>query len=248
MQFNFSKNSNEIEKFMFGSFWRDDNCRELFVQNEKDVVLAVNKAYIDMTPRTIKGLGLSESKVSAQTKKSPAYKQLKNDKEDLLNKVKLSLARNIIAKVFITGKFDEETHQKLCKDFITDFKNIITQLNNGLLALNDKGVQLIDVNDITYGKAQKIVNMTMKYLYFFDDAHLYVNDVFNNCHMAVDEFIMKYFDGTITRTSQNWSNFDEKSYKSYQEAIKSECVKKGVKPFFAEFDYWNQGREKKDQS
>ena len=84
----------------------------------------------------------------------------------------------------------------------------------------------------------------MKYLYFFDDANNYVNSVFNNCHMAIDEYIMVYFKKNgIKRPGTSWSNFNECTYKKYQKDIKDYCDKMGKKPFFAEFEYWNAGRK-----
>lgn len=250
MVFNFSKTtSDERDKFVFGSFWADDNCRELYVTNINDVILAVKKAYIDMTPRTIDGLGLSENKISKDTKKLQKYKDLVSKKSKLINNLKLNLAKNIVEKVFKKNKFDDKTHEELCDDFINDFKSIRDDLNKEISEIKkvDTGIEKIDKDDnkITYGKAQKIVNMSMKYLYFFDDANNYVSTVFNKCHMAIDEYIMKFFDSKgYKRKVDRWSNFDKKTYNDYRTKVVNDCCSgDGKLPFFAEFDYWNQGRK-----
>lgn len=246
MVFEFKKGADERSKFLFGTFWRNDDCRELSVLDVKDVVLAVDKAYIDMTPRTITGLGLSEDKIKSATKKSLEYKDLINLKTNLIQEMKENLAKHIVEKVFKVNKFDDTIHHELCDNFISDFQNKIDTLNNQILLVKklDDGIKRIDRDKITYGKAQKIVNMAMKYLYFFDDAIIYKKTVFENCHMAIDEYIMKYFDSNgLKRETSSWSNFAANSYGKYQGGIKAYCSKRGDIPFFAEFEYWNIGRK-----
>ena len=233
------------DRFLFGSFWNDDDCRKLSVLKEADVLLAINKAYIDMTPRTIVGLGLSEDKIRKETKKSEEYKALVTKKSELINELKKNLAQMIVKEVFDKEKFDDTIHKNLCDNFIKDFKEKIQQLNNEINKIKESDNKIITIteNKITYGKAQKIVNMAMKYLYFFDDADDYVETVFNNCHMAIDEYIMKFFDDKGTKRScSSWSNFDYEKYEKYREAINKYCKGDGKIPFFAEFEYWNKGK------
>ena len=47
-------------------------------------------------------------------------------------------------------------------------------------------------NGVAYGKAQKIVNMTMKGIYCLDGAENY-EDWFKHCHMALDSIILEWF-------------------------------------------------------
>ena len=241
MIYNFN---DERDRFFWGSFWHDDNVRILSVLEPNDVILAVNKAYIDMTPRTINGLGLSVDSVPKNYKQS--YNDLKTKKIGLLNTLRQNLANNIVSKVFKANKFDDNIHETLCDTFKKEFEDLANVLNKDIKQANIPGLKEITTKKITYGKAQKIVNMTMKYLYFFDNANNYVNSVFDNCHMAIDEYIMVYFDSVgINRKgySNSWSNFDFSNYSNYQSAIKNYCSQKGEKPFFAEFKYWNQGRK-----
>ena len=243
MIFEFKKGADERSRFLFGTFWRDDACRELSVLEPKDVVLAVDKAYIDMTPRTITGLGLSEDKIKSGTKKSQEYKALIVLKLNVIQKLKGTLAENIVEKVFKAGSFDDNIHHMLCEDFIKDFQKKIDVLNAQIRVVKniDENIREIIKEKITYGKAQKIVNMSMKYLYFFDDAITYKKTVFENCHMAVDEYIMKYFDKyggkRGKRNVSNWSNFNEQTYVDYQKAVKTYCDAQKKNRFFAEFEY-----------
>lgn len=46
-------------EFAFGMMWGAHGVRNLSVLKQDDVRVAVNKAYIDMTPRTIDNLGLA---------------------------------------------------------------------------------------------------------------------------------------------------------------------------------------------
>lgn len=45
---------------------------------------------------------------------------------------------------------------------------------------------------IPYGKAQKIVNMSFKYLFILNDSQKYVAK-FKNCHMALDQYTLEWF-------------------------------------------------------
>ena len=63
----------------------------------------------------------------------------------------------------------DNTHQTLCENVIKHFKKINY--------------------DIEYGKAQKIVNMSFKYLYCFDDAP---EEYFKYCHLPLDSFTLEW--------------------------------------------------------
>lgn len=236
------------DQFMFAFFWRDFNFRKLSVLKEEDVFLAVNKAYIDMTPRTIDGLGLSENKINSKTKKSKEYKDLVAQKSKLIAELKNNLAEKIVKKVFNIREFNDEIHKELCEGFINDFTHKIKTLNEDIEQIRkvDDKIDFIDAKKITYGKAQKIVNMSFKYLYFFDNADRYLTSVFEKCHMAIDEYIMVFFDEqNIGRTCKNWSNFNQSSYAEYKKSTDDYCNTDNKIPFFAEFEYWIEGQKVK---
>ena len=59
-------------------------------------------------------------------------------------------------------------------------------------------------NDVSYGKSQKIVNMTMKTIYCLDGAEEKAKKgYFDHCHMPLDSFTLEWF---RTEVAQNWYN------------------------------------------
>lgn len=70
----------------------------------------------------------------------------------------------------------------------------------------------------TYGKAQKIVNMTFKYLYCYTDDNLEkLKGYFQYCHMPLDSFTLEWFKRTICSRKEkifktkvgSWSNMSK---------------------------------------
>lgn len=248
------------KNFTFGVMWHVCPARDLDVTNENDVILAVENAYRDMMPRTINGIGLAKlDKIPARTVKNVYKDALRSVKTDLLDELRMNLAENIIDKVFSVdgarGSFNDGIHQKLCDDFVCDFKAKMRSLNKEIEEFNNKysaDVAAVDESKITYGKAQKIVNMTMKQLYCFDNADKYHDTVFSFCHIPIDSIILEFFKFKVEK---GWSGIE--SYSDYMR-IQDECKKQwdektdalGIegdfkKLFFAEFIIWDAGTERK---
>ena len=77
-------------------------------------------------------------------------------------------------------------------------------------------------NNVTYGKAQKAVNMIFKYFYCFDNSDLpQYEKKFSDCHMPLDSKILEWYRKDIDN-SQNtpWSYLNEDEYDEIQERIK----------------------------
>ena len=149
---------------MFGKDIKPGDKVTISVLDENDVVLAIKKAYIDMTPRTLKNQN-EEEKQSLDTE----------DKAALFS----SLATKIIEYIKNgTNDFDV-WHNEICVYFMQEFAKIL-----------EKAHKISE--DATYGKAQKIINMTFKYLYCYDDAVDYF-ERFVPCHMALDIYILNWF-------------------------------------------------------
>lgn len=211
--------------------------RSLSVNEPEDVYLAVCAAYRDMTVRTITGFGDVEDWKKAAIRLWLTFQLIDYFKGD---------------KPKDQAKFDDD-HHMLCDDFIKEFKAI---LNNEKIG-----------DQITYGKAQKIVNMAFKNLYCFSDAQ---KEWFLFCHMALDSYILDWVkkEVKVWYDQENkpvkmikdhfpsWSNLayddnelkDKYSYSWIQNVIrdylKSDDNKKyrgeeeGLAPFFAEFYIW----------
>jgi len=264
------------KNFTFGVMWHVCPARDLIVTNKDDVILAVENAYRDMMPRTITGLGLSAlDKINGRSikglndeKKKALPKQkesLKEMKQTLLDELRMNLAENIIKKVFNAkggiGEFNDTIHKELCDAFIQDFVTKASALNEEIDKFNsnydlsvDKVISKVDIKKITYGKAQKIVNMTMKQLYCFDNAHKYKTSVFQYCHIPIDSVILEFFH---LSSKYVWSNL--KTYDEYL-SVQKQCIRQWKDKvdsadlltaddmrhvFFAEFVIWDAGTERK---
>lgn len=243
--------------FTFAMMWHTSPARYLDVTKQEDVILAVNNAYRDMMPRTINGLGLSNlDKLPTKSVSNSDKQALRDDKAKLLNDLRMNLTKNIINKVFNAkggiGEFNDMIHDALCDEFIEDFKAQVETLNVAIAKFNsdhalssDNEISTIDVGKITYGKAQKIVNMTMKQLYCFDNATTYKNSVFQYCHIPIDSVILEFFG---LKSMYIWSNLDKTEYSIVQDNCTKQWKEKATKLrptddmrhiFFAEFVIWD---------
>lgn len=137
------------------------------VKNQDDILCAIKKAYLDMSPRTLQN----------NDSLSQNHEINKNGKEELFK----SLAERFSVYMEKGADDFDEWHYKTCEFFREEFKNLLKKANK-------------DPSGSTYGKAQKIVNMTFKYMYCFDDAYTDENIIkFEPCHMALDSNILFWF-------------------------------------------------------
>ena len=215
------------------------------VLDEADVVLAIKKAYVDMMPRTFKNKSVDDNQGLDSKMKEALF---------------LSLAEKIV-KYMQEGAHDFNIwHNEICTFFMEEFKKILKKANK-------------NADNSTYGKAQKIVNMTFKYLYCYDDTEKHI-DKFFPCHMALDSYILAWFfdwysakynqdkkrGEKITKNGKNqlpkWSNLkyqkDNSSdvipqYIEIQEAIRTHIANEmpNIPPIEAEFMIWYKERKKR---
>lgn len=117
-------------------------------------------------------------------------------------------------------------------DFDKQHEHICIYLNN---KLKESGY-----NDISYGKAQKIINMTFKYLYCLNTNNIYEEEIFQKCHMPLDSFTLEWCrrylkdKPTTLKSDTSWSGMEYELYKSLQEKIKEQLSY----PLYAEFIIW----------
>ncbi len=104
-------------------------------------------------------------------------------------------------------------------DFDTQHKNIC---NDACVWFKENGY-----DSVTFGQAQKIVNMTFKYLYCLKDADKY-NGVFEKCHMPLDSFTLEWYKRYVWKKEEykimynvKWSNLNEYAYRKITDAIKN---------------------------
>lgn len=108
-----------------------------------------------------------------------------------------------------------------------------------------------------YGKAQKIVNMTFKYLYCCKSLDGY-EEHFDYCHMPLDSFTLEWFKRNIVKEQRGikigtWSSMNNsdipkrykdnegyQTYNYYVDKIKEYCDKNEKKPLLLELEVWPQ--------
>lgn len=256
------------EEFRFFMTWGKYRDKlELSISEHEDVRLAVDKAYIDMSTRTIKGLSL-EFKGNEVLKEACKTGEWEERKNKLIDDCKEHLT-DLIVKLFTDSKDKDNTCQEtadkdidinriytkdetekeiaenlsfkyklaiISKCFLDEYKSVMNELNKLILQVpnSDTYKYTIDIDNIKYGKAQKIVNMMCKYLMLFDDASDY-QKVFQQCEMPLDSKILEYYNNTIVtslnksknskiqRCNTAWSNLEYEEYKNIQKNIKEFC-------------------------
>ena len=184
-------------------FWNGENEKnERLKLNEEGIRYALLMALKDFTPRTEK----REESVSFAAK-------------DML--CELERNDNYIGE--FVAFFDEKTknrdefdrwHERMCNIFLNRFYK------------NDKKDDETKTNK--YGKAQKVVNMTFKYIYCLEGAKE-CEDYFRFCHMPLDSVTLEWFyrlrekgvkitidneEEKICRKYPSWSNLRKTSISS----------------------------------
>lgn len=195
--------------------------KHLSINNQEDILWAVEKAYQDMMPRTIKG---HEIKV----------------KEHCTKKLREKLLA-ILKQRSPTSREDfKKKHIELCRDFLNELN---AELEKRSLALQK------------YGKAQKAVNMTFKYLYCFDGKDKYAG-WFEYAHMPLDSLLLNWYESNPDRkvkTQKAWSNLDDSEYYDIAEDIFGlldrdplyhNTIKLPKQPLLADFIIWAEEKNR----
>lgn len=114
----------------------------------------------------------------------------------------------------------DKWHEQLCKKIIDEYKKSKIQLS--------------------YGQAQKWVNMTIKYLYILEVEGYTFDSIFEDLHIPIDNYVFDAVEKElgIKRPADAWSKLDKKEYLKYQEDIREELRKKNSSPLIWEFENW----------
>ncbi|MGN1443442.1 MAG: hypothetical protein ACI4XE_06300 [Acutalibacteraceae bacterium] len=153
--------------------------------------------------------------------------------------------------------------------FLVDNQTEFNEKHEYLCRIIKEAYEEEDYQDFTVGKAQKWVNMALKYacIYNIDDTS-YLSNIFPYCHVPIDRFIadcivndlnvaLPVYDGfsmpkkrpfSAERCNYSWSNID--SYDEYlvcQEKIKSELRNRSpvCNSLKWEYDEWLKEKERK---
>lgn len=103
---------------------------------------------------------------------------------------------------------------------------------------------------VTFGHAQKIVNMAFKYLYCCRGAENYEDTVFSHCHMPLDSYTIADYRKYITKedTIPGWSKFDtpadRRLYEKIQANVRKYSEEHRQTPLYTEFVWWWDGVQK----
>ena len=199
-----------------------------------------------MSPRTFKTTGVTKEEISSDAKNALLKK--------IAEKIQSYMENGLGEQTF------DEWHKELCEYFL----NGDSQIKGLKGLLKDAGK---DSKQATFGKAQKIINMTFKYMYCFDDADQYCSK-FEPCHMPLDSYILDWFfyhykkewrhpingKAKLTRTGTYklpvWSDLKYAQggsdiipqYREIQEWIEGHLGKKQISRLEAEFLIWWESR------
>lgn len=187
---------------------------------QEGLEFAVRRAYNDMMPRTIHGIGKVEDAEKDALKKALADE----------------IRRKFIDDAPTSCDVFDKRHKEVCEDFLKKLNALCTKH---------------DLKKQHYGKTQKIVNMTFKYLLLFDKTGRYTK-LFEYCHMPIDTYVLAYFQDKCKGTQAAgafdipaWSNMQEGEYTCAQKQIKAYCASLSNEsryPLYAEFRIWNEGK------
>lgn len=233
----FKKSKNNYdEKFLSSAFLRgiafgknvsdfESEYAIMSLKDKNDIILAIRKAYIDMSPRTFdKNKDWWNNPENAKSNKNERVKTKENEWQEAKNKIFTWLAGEFYTYFQNDCTDFDNWHKTICEEFLNRFKPI----------LNEYGYDA--EKSLKYGKAQKIINMTFKYLFCFDDAENF-GKKFDVCHMPIDSYILNWYnDSSKNKCTVAWSDLGKEQYYKIQENIRNILV--GYNPFLAEFYIW----------
>ena len=129
-------------------------------------------------------------------------------------------------------------------------QNYINGGNNDFDSIFYEACGTLCINyEMSFGQAQKIINMAFKYLYCIADGEL--KERFDKCHMPLDGIMLEWIRRNITDDNGNklkkaeaWSKLpkgekDEAgSYMYYKKHIDSYCYENDKSPLQLDFENW----------
>lgn len=178
---------------------------------------AINAAFKDFTSRTLRKIDPDVNVSVDEESRKEALKHLSAKFEEYF-------------KAPEKNKDDFNAwHEQCCKEFQTEYNKLLEG----------------KYHKIKYGKAQKIVNMTFKYLFCYVDADRYIGH-FQYCHMPLDSFTLTWYrreakkymkqngelwyqDNKNRVDNLTWSDMEEEEYIKIQEDISKILVNYKIK-------------------
>lgn len=126
----------------------------------------------------------------------------------------------------IKSHYWDEINHLFNKDGTKTVQSIIQEAFNGLSA----------------GKKQKIVNMSLKYLFCCKDIRMNTeySSIFSEYQMPLDSYIMNWYNNIFKNKTvkTKWSNLAQEEYETIQKNIHNIC--QGTDLIYAEFVIWDK--------
>lgn len=178
-------------------FWNGENEKnERLKLNEEGIKYALLMALKDFTPRTEKRKNkdsFGAKDMLEELEKSDSHKKLEPYSKKFLD---------FFNEKEKNEKEFDDWHKDICIDFLRRF---------------DSKYEKFDQNN-KYGKAQKVINMTFKYIYCLEGAKER-EDYFRFCHMPLDSITLEWFyrlgKKGVKITISNRGNKEERICKNY---------------------------------
>lgn len=155
--------------------------------------------------------------------------------EEVVEKNKHLKMRN--NKIEIVGEINnyedfDETHGVMCRTLMSKFEN--KKIN------------------ITYGQAQKIINMAFKYLYCYDYCKNNVEKrkCYRFCHMPLDSYTLSWYKRQKDKITDNYQELESGDvWSKLNGKGKYEKIQKSIRELYSEnilereFEIWDQERK-----
>lgn len=215
-------NSNRYTKIFIKNIMLSAGNIHLSLTNADHVLLAVERAYIAMQPRTFEKIN-PNAKINTTAKKA------------VLKDLAAKFVDYFKAPAPATQADFDKWHKDTCDWFLDEF--------------NRKVMRYSGYKDICYGKAQKIVNVAFKFLYLFCDIVPANPSHFAFCHFIIDRYTLIWYRDVVCKKlgipsfSNPWRDMEYPEYIEIQKNIRTYLFaqsKYPKEPFLAEFEIWSQ--------
>lgn len=153
-----------------------------------------------------------------------------------------------------TGKKNKETVKEFVDGVLFDNKNFDEGFKSTVITVCKNFDEEIGENRFTQGNAQKLINMTFKYLYLACYCEEETKKRFANCHCPMDRIMLskvldadrhgkKIIAKTKSEFTEAWSQkndiFNENStYSIFQKAVRELAKNEGISPVEYDFIHW----------
>lgn len=174
---------------------------------------AIRRAVLDLTARTLK----PKADVGGKLVDTLIDR---TDTDSFLNQIK-----KYFNNPFLSQTDFDSWHKDRCNEVLDKIQLYYTNSNG---------------SDVCYGKAQKIVNITLKGCYCLDGAKA-KEDYFTHCHMALDSFTLAWYNrNNKTKIKTNWSSLTFDEYQGIVTGIRDmvDPVFADLTPLQKEFMIW----------